>query len=65
MNTTLPLVSLMLRASLTSFGRFMVPLVKRAIAMIPIILTKAIFVDLSIPSINIINTIKAINIGND
>ncbi len=60
MNTILPLVSLMLRASLTSFGRFMVPLVKLASAMIPINPTKAIKLDLRIASIN---TIKSINIG--
>jgi hypothetical protein len=56
------LVSLMLRASLTSLGRFMVPLVKLASAMIPIKPIKAISLDLSVASIITIIKIKPINI---
>ena len=63
MNITLPFVSLMLRASLTSLGKFMVPLVKLAKAMIPMNLTKTLSLDLSIVSIIIIIIIKPINIG--
>ena len=63
MNTILPLVSLMLRASLTSFGRFMVPFVKLANAIIPIKIIKAVILDLSVASIYIIIKIKPINIG--
>lgn len=63
MNIILPFVSLMLSASFTSFGRFIVPFVKLANAIIPMCVIEALILDLSIVSIYISFIGKPILIG--